>query len=275
MITNIVFSKDRPWQLSEYLRTREKYIKGISDTIIIYKSSNDQTKNRYHKLFKKYNNIKAFHENDLHDFATLLETAIKNSAEYILFGVDDVLFYRQCDLSIVHDLFSNQYKDLFSLSLRLGKNINWCQPANIPSNIQNIGQVNNLIFYHNQLGTGDWNYPFEVSASIYKKQDVIDLLNIIREKEGVVGYSHPNKFEGAGSIVVSNLNFLNACFVENICSTITVNRVQDIYLNSLAGDEVTIDQANALFDSENQFDDKWYAEQQFNQIHIGHFKCVK
>ena len=278
MLTNIIFSKDRPWQLSEYLRTRKKYITGIDSTFIIYKASTQETKNRYTKLFKRHPEIHALEENDLYSFADLLETSIKNSYEFILFGVDDVLFYKPVDLGfLVKTALKSQYNKAFSLILRLGLNINWCQPANSPSKLleSNYKIDHNLICYSNVYNQGDWNYPFEVSASVYRKGDIVDLLRLISDKEGKIGYSHPNRFEAAGALICQNLNFLNLATVQSCCSTITINRVQDIYQNSLAGQEVDLNTTNELFDSLQQFDDEWYGSQKFNQIHIGDFRLVQ
>ena len=100
MVDVIVFSKDRPWQLSEYIRTFQKYCLGDFQIYVIYKASKPEFDTAYQHLIKSNETVEFVREDDSMDFNTCLNMIINEYSEApnIMFGVDDVIFYKEFSL---------------------------------------------------------------------------------------------------------------------------------------------------------------------------------
>ena len=174
------------------------------------------------------------------------------SSDFILWGVDDVLFYDEVDVSeAVRVLDSN--RDVISASIRLAPQVTFCHPASASSIVPKCThsqfhvdiQASHIVVIVEPLGeargssplwlkfnrfegTQDWNYPFELCATIFRKvlfyhvfaveyfllpsnvlfqDDVIALLEDIERTMGVEGISHPNKLEVCGSRLFARQQF--------------------------------------------------------------------
>ncbi|HMI00856.1 MAG TPA: hypothetical protein VK541_00160 [Pedobacter sp.] len=215
-ISIIVFSKDRPLQLDGYLRSL-LYFSDLDEKqiTVLYKDSNEIL---YENLFGDYQFVNWIKEDK---FMNNLTTVINNSSEYIMFGCDDVIFKDFIDINYALNTMFDR-KDLFGFSLRLGRNIK-PSPKNIvvePSHITWNWKANNL---------SSWNYPWELDSTIYRKEDVLDILSQLDEKK----IKNPNFFE---SEIAGNLsNYIKlykmAAFHKSKSIVVTVNRVQETFKN--------------------------------------------
>ena len=90
MISNIVFTKNRPLQLEAYLESLYKYFPSdLIQTYVIYKV--ELFSEEYEQLFKKFGGCVVVKEWDFHsDFMRILDQI---QTKYILFGIDDVVFF--------------------------------------------------------------------------------------------------------------------------------------------------------------------------------------
>ena len=86
MISNIVFTKNRPLQLEAYLQSLYRYFPAeLIQTYIIYKV--ELFRNEYESLFQKFPNCTVVEERDFHsDCVKVINQA---NTKYIMFGIDD------------------------------------------------------------------------------------------------------------------------------------------------------------------------------------------
>lgn len=162
MISNIVFTKNRPLQLEAYLESLYRYFPAkIIQTYVIYKA--ELFGEQYEVLFKKFSGCIVIKESDFHsDFMSVLSQV---STRYILFGVDDVIYFESVDFHVVDETFSEFSEDIFGFSLRFG-------PESIKGNNEPISEAkaaNQTIYRLNwtQGHTFTTRYPFELCATVY------------------------------------------------------------------------------------------------------------
>lgn len=217
MISTIVFSKDRPLQLEGYLTSLMHYSGIKSNNInVLYKGTNEIS---YDRLISKYPDINWVAESN---YSEDLKRLISDAEDFILFGCDDVFFKEYFNIN--HPVETLRKDDsLFAFHLRLGVNIEGC--PKVQDNLKFIK------WDWTATKSMHWNYPWEVSAAVYRKEDVLKIINSI-------DFSlcrTPNYFEdlifkgiSAGEIKIqSHL----ASFHSGKALTLTVNRVQDDYKN--------------------------------------------
>lgn len=116
IISNIVFTRNRPLQLASYLLGLYKQLpKELIQTYIIYKR--DLFDSEYQPLFKKYPGCIVVYEDNFHD--DFVELINKISTNYILFGTDDVVFFDSMDFNIIDQTFKQHSQDIFGFMFRL------------------------------------------------------------------------------------------------------------------------------------------------------------
>lgn len=251
-LSAIVFSKDRPLQLHAYIESLIRFGSMPEDNIyILYKNSGFYD---YEITKKKFNKCKWVEESDFKsDLSRIIRDATAKT-DYILWGCDDLLFYRRFDLKDCISYLDN-HPETFTFTLRLGDNI---YP---PPNQKVIRDKDNRIWNWTKAGNSHWIFPWEVSGSIYRVADINDILypslnNIVdmskikRKKDILNRYYRvvdfnlkifelkiPNHVEGAfyvsGSFLedyASRRPFM-CSFAKSKTVTITVNRVQEDFKN--------------------------------------------
>lgn len=162
MISNVVFTKDRPLQLDAYLESLYRHFpSGLYQTYILYKVGVFQEE--YQHLFRKYPRCIVIEENDFHsDFLKLLEQI---STKFILFGVDDVVYFDLVDFDVINETFDSFSKDFFGFSLRFGRETVEKGGDRIGTTVidgQTVYSIN-----WTQGRTPNTRYPFELCATIY------------------------------------------------------------------------------------------------------------
>jgi len=218
------------------------------------------------------------------NFAAQVNALIHESFDYVMFCVDDVLFYNRASiLDGLHVLDSDP--SVFGFFLKLSPGISFCHTANAemrtPQKFLSTTSPEILKWEMNEkLVSHDWNYPFDFCGTIYRKPDVVKMLSCIENLVGKDGYSHPNKFEASGNRA-SVLNcFANSTF--GICpskptlSVITINRVQDVYENPVyAETSKNVADLDELLWSSRELDEEYYQKRQYKSVHIGDFELKK
>jgi len=162
MISNIVFTKNRPLQLHAYLESLYRYFpQEIIQTYIIYKV--ELFGEQYEMLFRKFPDCIVIREKDFHsDFLKLLS---RISTKYILFGVDDVVFFDSVDFSVIDQTFAGYAGEIFGFSLRFSKE----NVANMGDSIYENVVAGQTVYSINwaQGRSSTTRYPFELCATIY------------------------------------------------------------------------------------------------------------
>lgn len=228
----IIFSKNRTLQLKSLLLSLRHYSDVDESRItVIYKAdqgiSYEPLANEFKCNFLKQGNF----------LADVANTVNGTDAEYIGFMVDDLIFYGDFKWAAIEELMDSR-KDIESFSLRLGKNIKRGQDPDF----KDAG--NGIITWDTARDQGRyWNYFWDVSSSIYRKEIVVKYISRCRpEKE-----HFPNPFEahyytcmpttrcdGIVRLVNSIRFFFNkksgrvACFEKSKCFIQGVNLVADI-----------------------------------------------
>jgi len=168
-ITNIVFTKNRPLQLHGYLQGLYRSLPSeLIQTYIIYKVEFFQQE--YEEVFCEFPESIVIKETDFNsDFLNVISRA---DTKYILFGVDDVVYFDSVDFVLIDKIFKEK-NDIFGFSLRFGQNI-----FSGTDEVEKI-KMSDQIFYYLDWTKGqtpNTRYPFELCATIYKTELVKKIL---------------------------------------------------------------------------------------------------
>jgi len=217
-ISIIVFSKERPIQLHAYIESLLYFsdAKQYNITILYRKSSVCD----YSKVIKIFPLINWIVENKFYD--NLLKF-INNANDFLMFGCDDVVFKNRFKLVYAKEILLKN-EQIFGFSFRLGKNI---RP--LPKNASKSKNV--IEWCWKNTNSPHYNYPWELDCTLYRKVDVLQMLEATNE----IIYN-PNYLESVFAdnssryINRSNLACMNS---KSQAIVITVNRVQDSHINPI------------------------------------------
>ncbi len=172
LITNIVFTKNRPLQLEAYLESLYRYFPAEKiQTYVIYKV--EFFSEEYESLFKKYPDCRVVRESNFH--TDCLNVINQVNTKYILFGIDDVVFFDSVDFEVIDRAFDSYGDDIFGFSLRFGKDY-----------IKTCGDlINEITVIDQQIYSIDWpqgrtsstRYPFELCATVYPAELVKKIIS--------------------------------------------------------------------------------------------------
>jgi hypothetical protein len=158
-VTVIVFSKDRPFQLGEYLRTLFHYSHGECNLkVFVLAHIQKEYTTGYDKIESSFPSVTLLRETD---FAQQLIDLVEGANEegYILYGVDDALYCASIPwsaaVSALRDMPSMQ-----CVHLRLCPGLSYCHSAGAP-------QVCKCIYFFERLL---WNSNTLLAAPSYTKQ---------------------------------------------------------------------------------------------------------
>lgn len=218
----VVFSYDRPLQLYALLESAQTYIKGIEQTHVIYRASNDQYMLGYQEVINAFSNV-SFHkqgDNPAKDFKPLTLRAVFGSpSAYIMFGVDDMVAKDYVDVAECAALLEKT--QAYAFYLRLGMNLTSSYPASQVQKLPPFTPINDrVISWQFNQGEMNWQYPNTVDMTIYRKRDIQGDLT-------QMNYSGPNLLESDWSARVLNiLHRRGLCLSNSAVINIPLNRVQ-------------------------------------------------
>ncbi|MHC4463838.1 MAG: hypothetical protein ACYTEK_16760 [Planctomycetota bacterium] len=114
-LSNIVFTKNRPLQLEAYLESLYRYFpRERIQTYILYKA--ELFDEQYESLFRQFPACVVIRESDFHsDFLNILSQV---ATKYILFGIDDVVYFDSVDFGVIEATFAACRDDIFGFTLR-------------------------------------------------------------------------------------------------------------------------------------------------------------
>lgn len=223
-ITALIFSKDRALQLQATIESFLLHCQDEDsiDLVVLYKASNELHGGQYTELKKKFSGIDFVEESN---FREQVLSAIEK-CDYILFLVDDNIFVKPFSMKDITKALQRE-KDAVGFSLRLGKNTNYCYPFSSKQALPQFKKFSKgILKYYWPDAEYDFGYPLEVSSSVYRCQDMLQLLN---RKEFV----NPNTLE---SLMNQNKNLYNSLpylltYEESVTFANPVNIVQNVYEN--------------------------------------------
>jgi len=173
-LTNVVFSRNRPLQLEGYLRSLYRYFSRESiDSYIVYKPELFEAE--YEDVFNSYPDCRVIREGDFH--SDLLGLLGRIETEYLLFGVDDVVYFDSVKLEVIDGVFRQFPSETFGFSLRFGREMVQAGGDHIDEVSVNGEQVYRLHWPDGR--TANTRYPFELCATVYPVELVRRVINSV------------------------------------------------------------------------------------------------
>jgi hypothetical protein len=178
------------------------------------------------------------------------------SDKYALFMVDDNLFVRDFNLASVVTALQS-FTDAIGFSLRLGNNTTFCYSHNATQPIPPHEKVGDRMFMH-EWGSAqyDFNYPLEVSSSVYRASQIMPFL-------ATIPYANPNTLEG--EMAARSRQFIKKFskllwFETSVAFCNPVNKVQDVvpYNRAALTHYYTVEELAQRFDMGERIDVEFY-----------------
>lgn len=195
MISNIVFTKNRPLQLEAYLQSLYRHFPvELIQTYIIYKV--ELFRDEYESLFQKYPNCTVIVEDDFHsDCVKVIKQA---NTKYIMFGIDDVVFFDSVDIDLIDQTFREHGNNIFGFTLRFS-----------PESLENSKDViNEVVVDNHKVYNLNWKngqtahsrYPFELCCTIYPTETVKTIINSVMNNNPII-----RKIFSPGGLLIKGL----------------------------------------------------------------------
>eukprot|EP01113_Clastostelium_recurvatum_P006299 TRINITY_DN12853_c0_g1_i1.p1 TRINITY_DN12853_c0_g1~~TRINITY_DN12853_c0_g1_i1.p1 ORF type:complete len:663 (-),score=90.88 TRINITY_DN12853_c0_g1_i1:379-2367(-) len=278
----IVFSKDRAFQLKEYLRTLHELViqpSSVQVQVAVLYYASPPFQRSYRQLQKDYPKVRFVSESSLGH--QLVELVRANQTEFTMFGVDDVIFFREFNVSSAMEVLRTR-EDIAAYHIKLHPGVTYSHPADAHMTVPTLAPVvlpdpcEPCMSWTREGATHDWAYPWELCASVYRTQDVALMLDAIVTQHGIAeGLGHPNRLEASGHQLHSRIfqdRPMCACPRDPVACAITVNRVQSVISNRIYLEcAVDIDQMDAMLWEGARIDTGFYKDKGFNSVHVGDF----
>ena len=286
------------------MRSQRKFFtKGISNTYILYKV--ELFENEYEQLFAKYPECTVIKETDFH--SDFLEILTQIDTKYMMFGIDDVVFFDSVDFSLIHKIFCEYSGEIFGFTLRFGPE----SMKDSNNELEEIAIADQKLYRLNwQNGlTSHTRYPFELCSTIYKSDLVRKIIDGTMNNNDLVKalFSPKSIFIKALSKVTSTRKILKSfgffyspntleswncrwcqehydqlpefTYFQRLCaSAIQVNVVNTSTKGALAGaDEYTVENLNSKYKEGYKLDIDFVVKQKPPALACGreYFRLIK
>jgi glycosyltransferase involved in cell wall biosynthesis len=230
-MTVIFFSKDRPLQLDAALRSWAGHCRdaGGATWRVLYKASNSRMISLYRQLMREHPGVDFFREEDFR--RDLLELVAQQ--DYIGFVVDDSIFVRDFSLADINSALG-RHADALGFSLRLGRNTTYCYTLDRGQNPPALEAAAKPALKFRWPGAEcDFDYPLEVSSSVYRGAQILPLLHEIE-------FRNPNTLEEALHQNKARFQESHPCLLcqeTSAAFAAPVNRVQQEVQTNRAGSD--------------------------------------
>jgi hypothetical protein len=180
MADAVIFSHDRPMQLYAYLESIQKYVTGLRDTLVIYRTSDSDFERGYQVVQQAFPQVKFYQQTTVESFKPLLLHVLfsVSTCSHFLFGVDDIIM---TDFINLRDCIAVMDQSCaYGFYLRLGKNItqNYTikEYRNKTYPLPPLREVTPGFFTwrFDQAQLPDWRSCQSFDMTIFRKQDVRD-----------------------------------------------------------------------------------------------------
>ncbi|DAZ98908.1 TPA: hypothetical protein N0F65_001347 [Lagenidium giganteum] len=337
-MTVICFSMDRVFQLSEYLRTLHEYVSlhgrrlredpSWASISIICRCSDADMVAHYQRIAERYPHVTFLFEQPERRFGDCLLECLAttaNSAQWLIFNVDDAFYFDTVELSHAISFLRAQTPPSsafpvaaaadkaaarastpatlpvwhFGVHLKLAPSLwrsHMTNQAMLPlpsmqlhaSGTDWTDQADTkdgmMLLFDPAKGVLDWNYPWDLSGSLYQRRLVVHVVKQIQLLHGPAGVRNPNYLELRGHQIVQQWigrthQFRCGAFPSPKMHVMAINQVQDTFDNPLYA--ALSDNANAslpggeLTDllqyhlAGKQLCDSYYRDHVFDSVHIG------
>lgn len=306
----VCFSMDRVFQLSEYLRTMHAFVTFQKQPLaawarvgVVCRCSTPEIRAFYEQLQAQYPHAQFLYESEALDFASavlqLLQCEDADACDYVMLNVDDAFYFDHMDLADTAFAFVGQKKSErdwpFAFHVKLAPSIWRSHLTNRPmlplpklSSVvveqpKESARMPTAIHYHTfapSEGCLDWNYPWDLSGSVYTRSTVQAVLKGIQEQFGREGLKNPNQFELRGHQVVQQWMSKGervlscGCLPAPVMHVFAINQVQDVFANRLyesSSDAPSGELTDLLefYKQHKALDEAYYRRQRLSSVHIG------
>ena len=160
-ISTIVFTMNRPLQLEGYLRSLRTHIGSeFLRVFVVYKE--DRFDAQYRTVFEQHP-CTVIRERNFH--RDVLDLFKRINTRYVLFGVDDVVYFDTIDFEVIDRTFEAHGDDAFGFSFRFSADA--VRRGGDAVEDVDIGGACVHRFRWTQGATDDTRYPFELSSTVY------------------------------------------------------------------------------------------------------------
>lgn len=224
-VTGIVFSKDRPLQLHALINTYFENVHAPAPLYIIFNTSSLAYAEAYRQLALEVENDAVIFVPESDTFkTTLIKVLHLIKTNNIFFLVDDIIFIRQVDFTVLSQL--NPFEEI--LSLRHSPHLRRSYTANVdqlpPAIRPSISHEDLLEFNWFEQGC-EWSDPWSVDGQVLSTDEVLVISTIS-------DFNAPNTFESAlKSFIQLMKGRKGLCYHESKILNLPVNRVQDEVAN--------------------------------------------
>jgi len=227
----IIFSKDRPLQLTAFLESLQRQVTGLASVAVLYHAKNDAFEQAYEWVQSQFQDVVFLQQQRKDPRADFMQNLKKilagGNASYMMFAVDDMIVVNPADCALCVAVMQ-KIPQVYVCSLRLGCNINHCYATNQPSPCPLTKEVApNLMTWSLAGAAHDWGYPHSVDMAIYRRSLVEKFCNGCRA-------TTPNTFEGIWSSKAIPQGALGLCYMTSRVINIPMNLVQTDWGNRYA-----------------------------------------
>ncbi|MBS1986312.1 hypothetical protein JST99_00055 [Candidatus Dependentiae bacterium] len=186
----IIFSYNRPLQLYALLESVHRFIDGLHEIRVLYRSDDQHYYQAYQEVQKSFPSVQFTLQgkNPQADFKPLLLRTINaSSSDYLLFAVDDIIV--KDTIVIGECIEALQDTDAYGFYFRLGTNISQGYPTGnvpLPPLSPISASINSWCF---SQGYDYWAYPNTLDMTLYRKGDIL-------KQFAALPYYAPNSLEG-------------------------------------------------------------------------------
>ena len=180
-ITTIVFTKNRPLQLHGYLESIHRFLPVDKMKVyLLYKP--ELFEDEYEMCFASFPNCFVVRETDF--FGDMMHLIEQTDTEYMLFGIDDVVYYDGVSWSVVEKTFKMLSPNIVGFSLRHGDTL-----------LKRCGDpVEEYVVLGECVKTFVWpqgrtpwtTYPFDLCATIYRTETIQRIVYAITQRMPMV-----------------------------------------------------------------------------------------
>jgi hypothetical protein len=168
-------------------------------------------------------------------------------APYVLFLVDDNIFYRSFSIATATRALAARPRAI-GFSLRLGGNTTYCYSLDAQQRVPQVAAIGDgVLAFDWTTAECDFGYPLEVSSSIYRGPQVAQIL-------AGLSFSNPNtleaQFAGTARRSWAQRSPELLCFEQSVAFCNAVNKVQAVYDNRAGGEaDLSADELAKRFDA--------------------------
>jgi len=255
-LSAIVFSKDRPLQLSSLLHSMEYYCSNVAKINILYHTSSKAYEIAYAHLRDRF--PWAAFQNEVHFRTDLIRLLKAIPSRIVFFLVDDIIFTDFFDATILANLDCKKH----ILSLRLHPGITYSYMTHREQEPPPLVPFSNdLLTFSWNNNSVDWGYPLSVDGHVFEKKRILKLIQ-------KCDFKAPNSLEASLQAFTAQLKSKThgICFGIPKIINFPVNKVQSEFANR-AGERNPEDLLE-LFLQGYEIDFRHYEKCAYNSVHV-------